>query len=94
MAFNATVDVAPPPGVIDTTEGFRVTVKPRGSCPGVKLTLPLNPFVPRIVIVKELDDPAGMERESALADTSKSTILTVTKTLWEMDPLSPVKAML
>lgn len=62
----------------------------------VRWTVPLNPFVPLMVMVNVVEDPAGTDCDDGVTVMVKSGggggAVTVTRmvTVWDIEPLVPV----
>jgi hypothetical protein len=63
-------------------------VRPIGE-PNVRLMVPVKPSRPLRAMVEVPDKPASIERVDGLAETLKSTMLTVTSRLCDTGPLVP-----
>ncbi len=84
------VDVPEPPELRVTLAGFIEGVRPKGETAVVSVADPENP--PRLfsVMVEVPDWPAKIIKLAELAETEKSTTLTVTWTEWVREPLVAV----
>ncbi len=74
-----------------TVDGTNDVVGPTGTEAAVRLTGPVKPFRPGVmVIVETAEKPALTVRTDGLAATEKSCFVKVTITLCDNDPLEPV----
>ncbi len=74
-------DAADPPELSARLVGLQATAKPLdGLTEFDRVMVPLNPFRLASVTVEEPDEPAGNVTVEGLADTAKSSMVTVTVT--------------
>ncbi len=74
-----------------TVDGRKDVVGPTGAAVAVRLTVPIKPLRPGvIVIVETTEKPALTVSTAGLAATEKSCFVKVTVTLCDNDPLEPV----
>ena len=89
--LSVSVDCPEPPLRIMLV-GFREPVTPEGVV-AESWTVPENPLTDDAVIVEVPEVPAKNVRELGLAESVKSTTLTMMVTAWVSEPLVPVTVM-